>query len=193
MICKKLAVSALLLGLGVNAIPVNFDLAGAPTSYVEASAVCLPFCGISASLNPLLDSYSQTLAAGDSWTFDLFSLNIFGLGGGIGIVNAFLGFDQPLGAPIADGSGFGVFATGNITAGFLVWSQPGSFELADGTRYSVRFDNLLGATREQDIIVQATISLRDEPTNVPEPATLSLLGLGLLGLGVAGRRKARSA
>ena len=194
MVLKGLLASiALGVAANANAVPVTFDLAGEPTSYVDVGALCAPFCGVSAELNNNLGSLSTSLSAGNSWTFDFFTLDFWGVGIGTGVVNAFLGFDLPTGAPGAGGTAFGIFATGFFgTGGTLLWDQPGQFLLGDGTAYSVTFENLLGITGKHET-VSATIALLKEPkgaVGVPEPAMLGLFGLGLLGIGFARRKRA---
>jgi hypothetical protein len=183
--------------LSANAIPVTFDLAGAPASSVQLTdfdpgAICLG-CGVSATLNPVLGSLHRTLDVGQSWEFDFFTLSFYGLGGGSGSIYATLAFDSPTGAPSASGSGAGGFATlfGVFSGGGLTWlTQPGSFSLADGTSYSVTFENLSGLT-VGSTNVSGTIRMLGGATSVavPEPGALGLLGLGLLGLGLSVRRK----
>src|SRR5690349_6284182 len=109
-------VGTMALGLGANAtaLPVTFDLANGPDSSVSITSLsrwCLGSCGVTASLNPSIDSLSATLYAGQSWTFDFFSLNFYGTGIASGTLAASLGFDAPTGAPIADGNGNGSFLT----------------------------------------------------------------------------------
>jgi len=152
-----------------NAVPVEFDLAGGPKSYVKVTDfdpgfICL-FCGIDVDLNSGLGNLHSSLDVGQSWTFDFFEISFFGIGGGTG------------------NGGFATFL-GFITGGNLTWNSPVSYyTLADGTSYSVAFSNLSGLTTST-ATVRATIS-----RSVPEPTPLALFGLGLLAIGLARRRR----
>jgi hypothetical protein len=186
-----LATGALAAPLCANAIPVYFDLAGAPTSSVEITSfqggfVCrITDCSAEVSLDPLLGSLSRELDLGDSWTFDFFHIDFEGLGGGFGTISAALGFDSPTGAPTVGSDGLGGFITaGFVTAGSLEWDvNEFSFLLGDGSSYLVTLNDLTGVTG-RSATVTATIS-----RPVPEPTTLTLFGLGLLGLGLLRRRR----
>lgn len=190
------AVTALGLGATAHAVPVTFDLAGGPESSVSITNLqtdCTFFsCGASVALNPVLDSLSRTLSAGESWTFNFFSIDFYGLGSGEGTISASLGFDSPTGAPNANGSASGEFWTAFIfSGGDLSWVNPSNqFSLSDGTTYNVTFKDLHGIDFFSQVNVEAVVTLLQEPsTAVPEPGTLALFGLGLLGAGLAARKR----
>ena len=197
LICGIAGVLALGIAGTAAAVPVTFEL-DAQTSSVSLTSFQGDFlchatnCQPTFSLNPQLESLSRTLTAGQTWAFDLFSIDFHGVGGGSGSLSASLGFDAPSTAKVATGSGVGGFFNFIVTSGNLQWtSQPGSFNLSDGTRYSVLFENLSGITFGKTD-VRAFLTLNTEPgaVGVPEPGTLTLFGLGLLGIGLANRRRA---
>lgn len=194
------AVAALGTATTASAVPVTFDLSGGPNSWVSITSldtICVfGDCGATVALNPMLDSLSATLSAGESWAFDFFSISFYGLGAGEGNLAASLGFDAPTGAPNADGTGEGTFLSTGLSTGFLfsagnlTWiTQPGPFSLPDGTTYTVSFDNLFGITIGDEVNVRALLTLNTEPQGVPEPGMLGLFGIGLLGAAFAARRR----
>lgn len=195
---KKLAAAALMLALsfGAQATPVYFNLSGSDSSVdiaeFDKGPICV-FCGVSASLSSNLGSQSAWLDVGDSFTFNFFTLNFYGLiGGGTGTIEATLGFDSPSSAPDAEGTGEGGFFTlfGALTAGALTWDAIDPFTLADGTSYLVSFEDLHGIdTFSTTVHGTITLLASGGTVNVPEPATLSLFDLGLLALGFAARRR----
>jgi hypothetical protein len=187
---KLLCGLALVAGLGsavqANASPVLFDLSPASTVLLTS------FQGVGGAptliVNPNLGSASALLKAGETWTIDLFSIAFPLVGSGSGTISANLGFDNPTGAPDINDSAQGSFFSFFLTLGDLIWTtQPGQFSLADGTKYSVVFENLSGFTVGRSVDVHAFLTLNTEP--VPEPGTIALLGLGMLGVIFASRRQ----
>ena len=195
----QLISTVFLMTLGMapaNAMSVSFDLAGSPTSSVAVTSFTsggffcnFTGCGIDVALDSNLDSQQNSLSVGDSWTIPFFDISFHGAGGGTATIAATLGFDAPTGAP-SSGVGSGGFLTffGAITGGNLNWNtQPGITTLADGTSYSVNFQNLSGITTG-NATVNATIKLLSEASSVPEPDALVLVGIGLVGLSFFSRR-----
>ena len=128
-----LGVAVLGLSGAAAAEPVYFSLSG-PDSSVSISNLNLTTCvfsgcGVSADLNPGLGGLSNTLSAGQSWSFNFFSLDFDGIVAGTGSISASLAFDAPSGAPIATGSGQGSFWSGFIFSGWQseldVAAEPG--------------------------------------------------------------------
>lgn len=107
----------------------------------------------------------------------------------------------PLGAPVPNSA-----AGGNATGQFVITvGAPGSFNPGSGdVKFgSINLVNVAAGTISIDIseaggavggpggqdLVAAGLVTFDSITVVPEPTTALLVGLGLVGLGVAGRRK----
>ena len=139
-------------------------------------------------MNPNLSSQSALLGAGETWKIDLFTIAFPLVGIANGTISAFLGFENPAGAPGIQNSAQGSLWSFFLNFGELNWaSQPGQFSLSDGTQYSVVFENLSGATLARSVDVHAFLTLDSEP--VPEPGTMALLALGILGVMYASRRQ----
>jgi hypothetical protein len=156
----SVGVAAVAFAGAANAIPIQFTIDGASAS---TSGIGI---GSTISVTPsagVAHSFWLDTDGVNSTVFNFLDVTVSGVGAVAGVINAELDFSKP-GTASADGvlGGFGV-VLGLVSGGGLT--------TLNGT-------------------VTAKVTLLKAPTtSVPEPATLSLLGAGLVAFGLSRRRK----
>jgi len=86
------------------------------------------------------------------------------------------------------------FFFGSISggSGAIHWTAPAVITFADNEQLSIALSDAsfdVHSNPDQSVLIDATFTLTGTPAAIPEPASIALFGAGLLGLGLAARRR----
>jgi PEP-CTERM motif-containing protein len=134
-----------------------------------------------------------TLNDGESLSFEFATITLTGYGWiaiGSADVTATLAFYDGDSSYTSDGTANYITMLGGlIDAGGLHWTtQPGIITIDNGAFFDIQFEDIEGLSINQDTYsIMATVTGHAAP--VPEPATMLLLGTGLIGIASVSRKK----
>ncbi len=194
---SRLVASLALAGIAGGAQAIPFQITGGSA---EATGVTFGST-VSVSPNSNLARSFDLLEGQTTNPFPFLDVIVTGQGIVAGYIDAQLDFAAPTIAT-ADGvlAGFSVILGWHSGGSLWVLEDPGPISFGDGGLFDVDFFGFSDSCSYCSSLsgtVTATVSLLRSPTGgavpVSEPATLSLLGIGLLAMGFMTRRRRRQA
>lgn len=193
-ISKRLVVAALAVGAlfagNVWATPVTFT-----PNAVQSSVIVTDYARWGDLIaTQVLTSTPFTLGDGATQTLDFFTLDASGYALSRDYtIEAILAFSSPQIAGTGSGGGKFTQISGWVSAGTLTWDPstlPDTFLLADGNTIKVNFESGATINCDDTTLLHAYVTnLGGGVAPVPEPGTVVLVGAGLLGLAIYGKRR----
>jgi len=192
-------------GLLVSAPNANADTFVFTSDHCTGTCGTPPFGTVTVNQNGTTVDIVVTLAAGYSFVktgsadFQAFKFN------GVGVVVADITVDPHVPALVAATGAFNGNGTGNFVFGINCpscgggasddFTTPISFHVANATVADLTQPNASGNIFVADVLAPngntGPIDVSTPPISTPEPATLTLLGIGLFGAGIVLRKRTR--